>query len=171
MSARGQGRVDLDATRAQLEQVGLVHAAERLAELVEESVKGNEPAHRFLDRLLAAESGEREMRRIRTSLRLSGLPPGLTLGGFDFAFQPSVEKSRVETLATCSWIREHATVLMQGPPGVGKTHLAVALGVKAVENGSRSPSSASTTCWRLSSATPTCRRSGCAGRSTTASPC
>jgi DNA replication protein DnaC len=135
MTARGQGRVDLDATRAQLEQVGLVHAAERLAELVEESVKGNEPAHRFLDRLLAAESGEREMRRIRTSLRLSGLPPGLTLGGFDFAFQPSVEKSRVETLATCSWIREHATVLMQGPLGVGKTHLAVALGVKAVENG------------------------------------
>ena len=135
MSARGQGRVDLDVTRNQLEQVGLVHAAERLAELLEESVKGNEPVHRFLDRLLTAESGEREMRRIKTSLRLSGLPPGLTLGSFDFAFQPSVEKSRIETLATCAWIREHATVLIQGPPGVGKTHLAVALGVKAVENG------------------------------------
>jgi len=87
MSARGQGRVDLDVSRSQLEQVGLVHAAERLAELLDESVKGNEPAHHFLDRLLAAESSEREMRRIKTSLRLSGLPPGLTLGSFDFAFQ------------------------------------------------------------------------------------
>ena len=135
MSARAKGRVDLDATRGQLEQVGLMHAAAKLAELVEEAVKDDLPAHGFLDRLLAAESSEREMRRIATSLRLSGLPPGQTLGNFDFAFQPSVEKGRIETLATCAWLREHATVLIQGPPGVGKTHLAVALGVKAVENG------------------------------------
>lgn len=134
MSKR-QGRVDLDSTRAQLEQVGLVHAAERLGELLEEAVKAEQPAHGFLDRLLAAETQEREMRRIKTSLRLSGLPTGQTLGSFDYAFQPSVEKSRIETLATCAWIREHATVLIQGPPGVGKTHLAVGLGVKAVENG------------------------------------
>jgi DNA replication protein DnaC len=135
MSARSKGRVDLDTTRARLEHVGLSHAAERLTELLEEAVQQDLPAHRFLDQLLAAETSEREMRRIKTSLRLSGLPPGQTLGNFDFAFQPSVEKSRIETLATCSWIREHATVLIQGPPGVGKTHLAVALGVKAVENG------------------------------------
>jgi hypothetical protein len=78
MTARGQGRVDLDATRAQLEQVGLVHAAERLAELVEESVKGNEPAHRFLDRLLAAEAGEgRPTERLcpATCLRTGGRLP------------------------------------------------------------------------------------------------
>jgi len=135
MSPRAKGRVDLDTTRAQLEQVGLVHAAERLTELLEEAVKSDQPAHRFLDRLLAAETSERELRRIKTSLRLSGLPVGQTLGNFDFAFQPTVEKSRIETLATCAWLREHATVLIQGPPGVGKTHLAVGLGVKAVENG------------------------------------
>ncbi|MGH7566211.1 MAG: IS21-like element helper ATPase IstB, partial [Gemmatimonadota bacterium] len=50
-------------------------------------------------------------------------------------FQPSLERSRIETLATCAWIRERETLLLQGPPGVGKTHLGVALGVKAVENG------------------------------------
>jgi len=135
MTARAKGKVDLDTTRAQLEAVGLAHASERLGELLEDAVKHDLPSHRFLDQLLAAETSERELRRIRTSLRLSGLPTGQTLGNFDFAFQPSVEKSRIETLATCAWIREHATVLIQGPPGVGKTHLGVALGVKAVENG------------------------------------
>ena len=71
MSARAKGRVDLDATRGQLEQVGLLHAAAKLAELVEEAAKDDLPAHGFLDRLLAAESSEREMRRIATSLRLN----------------------------------------------------------------------------------------------------
>ena len=130
-----RGRVDLDHTQAQLERAGLAHAAERLAELVEESAKEDLSSHRFLDRLLEVEIGEREERRIKTSLRLSGLPPGQTLGNFDFAFQPSIKKSRIETLATCAWIREHATTLIAGPPGTGKTHIAVALGVKAIENG------------------------------------
>lgn len=130
-----KGRVDLDATRQSLEQLGLLHAAERLGELLSEAAKQNLAAHHVLDQLLALELGQREERRIKTSLKLSGLPPGQTLGNFDFAFQPGVEKSRIETLATCAWIREHETVLIQGPPGVGKSHLATALGIKAVENG------------------------------------
>lgn len=131
----GKGKVDLDGTRTSLEQLGLLHAAERLPELVNEAVKTNLSAHRFLDELLCSELAHREERRIKTWLRLSGLPPGQSLGNFDFAFQPSVEKSRIETLATCGWIREHQTILIQGPPGVGKTHLAVSLGVKAIQNG------------------------------------
>ncbi len=128
MSA-AKGRVDLDKTRASLEQLNLMHASEGLSGLLADAVKKNLSAHRFLDELMALELSQREERRITTSLRLSGLPTGQTLGNFDYAFQPAIKKSRIETLATCEWIREHETVLLQGPPGVGKTHLAVALGV------------------------------------------
>ena len=90
-----------------------------------------------LDRLLSREVDARDERRVRTSLKLSNLPPGMTLGNFDFGFQPSIERRQVETLATCAFIREHATLLVQGPPGVGKTHLVVGLGVEAIEQGFR----------------------------------
>ena len=128
-------RLDIDATHEKLTRLGLPVAADLLNEEISESVKHNRPAHLVLDRLLSQELGEREERRIRTSLRLSNLPPAMTLGGFDFTFQPSIDKSQIETLATCAFIREHTSLLVQGPPGVGKTHLSVALGVKAIEQG------------------------------------
>ena len=128
-------KVDLDVTRDQLLRLGLQHAAEMLGDHLTGAVKEAVSPHRFLDQLLEAELSCREERRIKTSLRLSGLPTGKTLGNFDFAFQPSIERSRIETLGTCAWIRDRYTLLIQGPPGVGKTHLAVALGVQAIENG------------------------------------
>ena len=127
--------VDLDTTRERLEKVGLLRAAEHLDGLISDAVKDSISPHRFLDQMLEGELSFREERRIRTSLKLSGLPTGQTLGNFDFTFQPNIERSRIETLATCQWIRENRTLLMQGPPGVGKSHLAIALGIKAVEHG------------------------------------
>ncbi len=108
--------VDLDTTRQRLERLGLVHAAEQLESLISDAVKHDIAAHQVVDRLLDAELDRREERRLQTSLRLSGLPTGQTLGNFDFAFQPSIERSRIETLATCQWIRENRTLLIQGPP-------------------------------------------------------
>jgi DNA replication protein DnaC len=128
-------KIDIDDIRESMVELGLGFAAEALVDLINETVRKNLPPHEVLHRLLKAEISQREERRIARSLRLSGLPPGKSIGNFDFGFQPSVEKSRVQTLATCAFIGQHETILIQGPPGTGKTHLAVALGVKAIEHG------------------------------------
>src|SRR5690606_35943733 len=77
----------------------------------------------------------KDERRVSTMLKLSGLPPGKTLEGFDWRFQPGADRRQLEALATCSYLREKTNVLFLGPPGVGKSHLAAALGVKAIKNG------------------------------------
>jgi DNA replication protein DnaC len=128
-------QADLDGLRTRLESLGLAFAAEALSDLLTQAVKDEQSAPGFLEKLLEAEQTRREERRIRTALRLSGLPTGQTIGNFDFAFQPSIERSRIEALATCGWIKEKQSLLILGPPGVGKTHLAIALGVRAVECG------------------------------------
>lgn len=130
-----QVKLDIDRTRTQLALLGLGHAAEQLDLLLGKAVKETTSPHVFLDALMASEIAEREERRIRSSLRLSGLPSGQTIANFDFAFQPAVERSRIETLASSAWVRGAETVLLQGPPGVGKTHLASGLGIKAIEQG------------------------------------
>lgn len=134
-AGKARPKVDLDATTDRLLRLGLGLAAEELAERIAQATKESQSVHGFLDQLLDAELNAREDRRVKTSLRLSGLPTGQTLSSFDFAFQPSVERSHIETLGTCAWVRAKETLLIQGPPGVGKTHLSIALGVKAVENG------------------------------------
>lgn len=133
--SNGSPHLEVDSTRQRLLQLGLVHAAEALAEELSAAVKENRAVHTVLDRLLTCEVEARDGRRIKTSMKLSNLPPGMTLGNFDFSFQPSIERRQIETLATGAFIREHCTLLVQGPPGVGKTHLVVGLGLRAIEQG------------------------------------
>jgi DNA replication protein DnaC len=130
-------RLDIDTIGEQLQQLGLLHAAEILTSELSEGVKNNRSAHQVLGRLICSEVARRDEHRVHRALKTSNLPPGMTLEEFDFSFQPSINKGQVETLATGTFIREHYSILLQGPPGTGKTHLAVALGIKAIEHGFR----------------------------------
>lgn len=127
--------VDLDAIAERCEALKLVHAAQCLPELLEEASRDDLSPMRFLDQVLQQELERKNERRIATSLKLSGLPTGKTLEGFDWTFQPRADRGKLDALATCAFIRQTENVLFMGPPGVGKSHLAVALGVKAIKNG------------------------------------
>jgi DNA replication protein DnaC len=128
-------RVDLDRIAERCASLGLVYAAECLGELLEEAARDDLTPARFLERVLEREADRKNERRVATSLKLSGMPQGKTLEGFDWTFQPRADRQKLEMLSTCAYVRSRENVLFLGPPGVGKSHLAVALGVKAVKNG------------------------------------
>lgn len=130
---------ELDTLCETLTRLKLEHAAAVLGTIMGDAVRDDLGHSVFLDRLLTAEAAAREERRIRTSLKLSGLPHGITLASFDFAFQPAVERRKIEPLATAQWIRDRQALLLLGPPGVGKSHLAAGLGVQP--SSAASPSS------------------------------
>jgi DNA replication protein DnaC len=104
---------------------------------VEEAVKEEMSLPQFLESVLSWEIQRREEERVAMYLRLSSLPPGKTLDTFDFTFQPAVSKAKIETLATCEYVKRGENIIFLGPPGVGKTHLSAALGLKAIECGYR----------------------------------
>lgn len=88
-----------------------------------------------LETLLAEEFTTRESRRVRMGLRTARLGAIKTLSGYDFSFQPSLERDRIMTLAQLEFVERRNTVHFLGPPGTGKSHLAVALGVEAIRAG------------------------------------
>ncbi|HKV50113.1 MAG TPA: IS21-like element helper ATPase IstB [Gemmatimonadaceae bacterium] len=127
--------VTLDPVATKLATLGLDYPASCLPDLVEQCTREQLSPLSFLELVLTGELERKDERRVTTMLKLSGLPSGKTLEDFDWSFQPRVDRRQIETLATCSYIREKTNVLFLGPPGVGESHLATALGVKAIKNG------------------------------------
>lgn len=89
----------------------------------------------FLDELLEEEVANKEQRRIETALKISGLPFIKGIDEFDFTFQPKLDRQKVMSLFDLTFIRQNGNVIFLGPPGVGKTHLAVSLALKACQSG------------------------------------
>ena len=126
-------RVELLLAELRLPAVKLVWA-----DLAAQADKEGWPAARFLAALAEHEMAERARRRIERHLAEARLPPGKTLDSFDFEAVPVVSKAQVMALAAGdSWLEKGANLIMFGPPGGGKSHLAAALGFALVENGWR----------------------------------
>jgi DNA replication protein DnaC len=88
----------------------------------------------ILDHLLEEEVKSSKSRALEMRLRYSGIPFRKTMEQFDFSFQPSIDRKTVEDLLTLRFIHNKENVVFLGPPGVGKTHLSVAIAMRAIES-------------------------------------
>jgi len=116
-------------------KLGLPHLAEGLNQYAKRADEAKMGYLDFLDLVLAEELAVRDDRRFRQGLRLSKLPHHKTLDDYDFSFQPELDPRKVKDLATLSFVEAKANAALLGPPGVGKTHIAVALAVAACRAG------------------------------------
>jgi DNA replication protein DnaC len=127
----------LDRIRASLIGLRMPRALEALEYTMRQLERGEISALEAIDSLLSEEHVTREGRRVTVALKTARLMPIKTLEGFDFAFQPSLDRGRVLALAQLHFIERAEVVHLLGPPGTGKSHLATALGVEAVRAGKR----------------------------------
>jgi DNA replication protein DnaC len=129
--------MSLERIQENLKHLRLYRIHDELEACLEEAAKENMSYPDFLDQLLAREVATKQERNVAVRTSMAKFPFVKTLENFDFAFQPSIDRKRIKDLASCRFIPNGENVLLLGPPGVGKTHLAVALGIKAVTEGYR----------------------------------
>lgn len=118
-----------------LDRLKLSQALISLDRLTEEASQGQWTHLEFLGRLLGEEMDARQERRVYVRQRLAHFPWAKTLDQFDFPFQPGLDKKRIKELAGLKFVEEAGVVVFTGPPGVGKTHLAIGLGMEAIKAG------------------------------------
>jgi DNA replication protein DnaC len=118
-----------------LSRLRLTRAQEMVCSIAQEAQSKGETYLGFLDRLLQEEVSAKEERRLRTSLKIAGLPFAKTIEEYDFSFHESLDKRSVMSLFDLDFIARKENVIFLGPPGVGKTHLATALAIKACYSG------------------------------------
>jgi DNA replication protein DnaC len=116
-------------------KLGLPHLAGSLHDFAQRADAAALGYLDFLDLVLQEELAVRDERRFRAGLNQSKLPHHKTLDDYDFAFQPDLDPRKVRDLATLAFVQARANVALLGPPGVGKTHIAVALAVAACRAG------------------------------------
>jgi DNA replication protein DnaC len=118
-----------------LDKLKMDHLEAQLDAVCEQASQRQEDYKTFLTQALSTEWQGRYQRGIEARLRQARFPWVKTLDQFDFDFQPSLDRKQVRELAGLSFVERGHNVIILGPPGVGKTHLAIGLAVKAVESG------------------------------------
>lgn len=109
--------------------------AQRLDGILSQAARAEPTYLDFLDQILTEETDAKQKKRVQMGIQIAHFPAVKTLEEFEFKFQPSIDQKLVRELATGRFIAGAENVLMFGPPGVGKTHLAIGLGRAAVEAG------------------------------------
>ena len=132
---RGDGLPAIERIRRTLIALRMPRALELLDHAVQQLERGEASALELIDTLLAEELSVRESRRIKTALMMARLSTIKTLDSFDFSFQPSLDRERILALAELQFVERREVVHFLGPPGTGKSHLAVAIGVEAIKAG------------------------------------
>ena len=125
----------VERIRHNLVALRMPRALEALGGIIQQIERGQIGAIEAIDTLLAEEITVREGRRIKAALQMARLATIKTLTGFDFSFQPSLDRHRIMALASLEFVDRHEVVHFIGQSGTGKSHLAIALGVEAIRAG------------------------------------
>ena len=126
-----------DRLREMLADVKMPGALEAVDGILAQADGGAVSAAEAIEQLLDAQIGLRNNRRLQAAMRSSRLPAVKTLGQFDFAFQPSIKREQIESLHELGFVDRRENAIFLGPPGVGKTHLAISLAITAAQAGRR----------------------------------
>lgn len=127
----------LERLQQHCHRLRLYQVEQELTTRLEQAAKQELSYADFLDQLLALEVGSKTTKHHQMRIAMARFPFHKTLESFDFKFQPSIDLKLMRELATGHYMASGDNLLLLGPPGVGKTHLAVALGIKACEQGVR----------------------------------
>lgn len=118
-----------------LDSLGMPAAAHALEACLNDAARQDSTYLSFLGELLQMERQVRQERSYLTRLKLSGLPPAKQLDTFDFTFQPTIDERQIRELVTLAFAQRQENLIFLGPPGVGKSHLGIALCVEAIQQG------------------------------------
>ncbi len=122
-------------TIGMLKTVNMFHAAEALNEMIEKSIEKSLTCEKFLEEILLKEIQGREKKKLEKRLKQACFPEYKTLEQFNLEEQASISQRQFNQLKELSWLEKGFNIIFLGPPGVGKSHISIGIGIEAISNG------------------------------------